>query len=100
LNIIFVILLNVGIGFSGLLPVDNSAHIGGLLAGGAMGYVLCPRYALGDWFNPFVRNLSNTNKGPLTWVAAALLGLAVVLAFFVLLLLFQAGILKPTYLIQ
>jgi rhomboid protease GluP len=98
-NIIIVILLNVGIGFSGIFPIDNSAHIGGLLAGAAVGYVLCPRYTLGGWASPTVRDLVNTNKGPLPWIAATLIGLVVVFAFIVFLLLFQAGILRPTYLL-
>jgi rhomboid protease GluP len=101
-NIIVIILLNVGIGFLGIqffgkYVIDNSAHIGGLLAGAAAGYVLCPRYALGGWAGPSVRSVVDTNKGPLPWIAAALMGLVVVFIFFTFLLLFQAGIVKPTF---
>jgi rhomboid protease GluP len=101
-NIVVIILLNVGIGFLsirffGQYMIDNSAHIGGLLAGVAAGFVLCPRYALGEWAGPTVRSVVNTNKGPLPWIAAALLGLVVVFIFFTFLLLFRAGIVTPTF---
>lgn len=98
-NMIVIIALNIGIGFSGFLPVDNSAHVGGLVAGAAMGYVLSPRYALGDWFNILVRNVVNTNRSLLPWLAAGLLGLVVVFAFITLFLMFSAGILQPTYML-
>jgi len=98
-NIIIVIVLNMGIGFSGFFPIDNSAHIGGLLAGAAVGYVLAPRYTLGKWASPTVRDLVNTNKGLLPWIAATFIGLLVVFIFITCLLLFQAGILNPTYLL-
>ena len=91
-NIIFVIVLNVGFGLSQILPIDNSAHIGGLIAGAAIGYVLCPRYALSNWHYPNARNLRNTNQGTLVWVAATLITLDVIFAFFVALLLYQRGI--------
>ena len=35
-----VILINLMIGFSGLLPIDNSAHVAGLLAGAALAAVI------------------------------------------------------------
>src|SRR5207244_12143868 len=97
-NLIVAIAITLGIGFSGFFPIDNSAHIGGLLAGAAVGYVLCPRYALGAWAGPLVRSVVNTNTGPLTWIAAVLLGLVVVFIFFTFVLLFQAGIVTPTFL--
>jgi rhomboid protease GluP len=96
-NLIVAIGITLGIGISGFFPIDNSAHIGGLLAGAAVGYVLCPRYALGDWESPFVRSVVNTNRGPLPWIAAALIGLVVVFIFFTFLLLFQAGIVTPSF---
>lgn len=96
-NMIIIIVLNGGIGLSGVLPVDNSAHIGGLIAGAIVGYVLSPRYALGSWYNLLVRNVENTNKGSLPWIATALLGGIVIFGFFAVLLLFQAGILHSGY---
>jgi rhomboid protease GluP len=94
-NIILVILINVGIGFSGIFPIDNSAHIGGLLAGAAVGYALCPRYTLGEWYNPLARSVRNVNTGPLPWIAAGLIGLVVVFAFLTLFLMFRTGTLTP-----
>lgn len=82
-NIILVIGINVGIGFSGIFPIDNSAHLGGLAAGIAVGFVLCPRYALGDWTERNVRQLINTNRSRLAWAATALLALTVVAIFIV-----------------
>ena len=31
-------------------------------AGAAVGFVLCPRYSMGDWLNPLVRLVVNGNK--------------------------------------
>jgi len=94
-NIIVVIILNVGLGFSGIFPIDNAAHIGGLLAGATTGYVLCPRYALGGWRRANVRDIENTNRSPLVWVATLLIAADVVFAFFVVLLLARKGIYLP-----
>jgi rhomboid protease GluP len=80
-NILFVILLNIGIGFSGIFPIDNSAHIGGLLVGAAVGFVLCPRYRFGPWRNPLVREIENTNTGSLPWIATALITLTIISVF-------------------
>jgi rhomboid protease GluP len=97
-NIIVVIVLNIGLGLSGILPVDNSAHIGGLVAGTAIGFVLCPRYSLGEWINPLVRRIININRGRLAWLAALLIGLDVVLLFLVVLLLYKQGYSFPNIL--
>lgn len=94
-NIMVVIGINVAIGFSGIFPIDNSAHLGGLVAGVALGYVLCPRYTLGEWFNPLVRRLRDANSGSLPWLATALIGLIVFLAFLVVWLLFRSGASAP-----
>jgi rhomboid protease GluP len=91
-NIIVVILINVGIGFSGIFPIDNSAHLGGLIVGVAVGFVLCPRYTLGSWIAANVQEVKNTNHSPLAWRAVALIAIDVVLAFFVALQLALAGI--------
>jgi hypothetical protein len=90
-NIVLVIVLNLGLGFSGIFPIDNSAHIGGLIAGAAVGFVLCPRYKSGDWVAANVRAVVNVNKGLLPWLGATLIALDVVLAFFFVLLLYRTG---------
>src|SRR6185312_3579006 len=94
-NIIVVIVLNLGLGLSGIFPIDNSAHIGGLIAGAAVGFVLCPRYSMGEWLNPLVRLVVNGNKGRLSWLAAALIGLDVVMFFVVVFLMFKQGYSLP-----
>jgi rhomboid protease GluP len=95
-NIIVVIVLNLGLGVSGIFPIDNSAHIGGLIAGAAVGFVLCPRYRLGEWTNPLVRQLVNTNKSPLSWLAAVLILLDVIALYFIILLLYKQGYVLPS----
>jgi rhomboid protease GluP len=95
-NIIIVIVLNLGLGVSGIFPIDNSAHIGGLIAGAAVGFVLCPRYRLGEWRNPLVRQVVNTNKSALSWLGTALIGLNVILLFFIILLLYKQGYILPS----
>ena len=96
-NIIAVIALNIAFGFSGILPVDNSAHLGGLVAGLAMGYVLCPRYIAGKWVMHHVRDVVNANTGPLPWIAAGLLALNLVLVFLVSVILYRAGVVLYIY---
>jgi rhomboid protease GluP len=96
-NIIVVIVLNMGLGLSGIFPIDNAAHMGGLIAGAAVGFVLCPRYKLGDWWNPFVRQIVNTNKSGLSWLAAGLIALDVVFLFFVVLLVYKQGYTLPWF---
>lgn len=95
-NIIVVIVLNIGLGFSGIFPIDNSAHLGGLISGALVGYVLCPRYASAGWSRPNLREAVNTNKSKLTWVATLLIGLDVVFTFFVVLLMFKQGIISTS----
>jgi rhomboid protease GluP len=90
-NIIVVIVLNIGLGLSQIFPIDNSAHIGGLVAGAAVGLALCPQYAFGNWRAPNVREVRNINYGRLTWIAVALIALDILFAFFVALLLYQKG---------
>lgn len=96
-NIIVVVVLNLGLGFSGILPIDNSAHIGGLVAGALVGYVLCPRYELGKWETYNIRSLVDTNKGRLPWIAAGIFTLITVVLFFVVLLMYTHGYITPSY---
>ena len=91
-NIVVVILLNVGLGLSGVLPIDNAAHIGGLLGGIAMGFALCPRYRLGSWRETNVRDIVKATGGALSWLTALLISLDVIFAFYVTLLLYNDGI--------
>jgi rhomboid protease GluP len=44
-NLISVVIVNLVIGFTAP-NIDNAAHVGGLIAGLAMGWVLSPRYAI------------------------------------------------------
>jgi rhomboid protease GluP len=97
-NIIFIVVLNLGFGFSGILPIDNSAHLGGLVGGALIGYILCPRYTLGEWEMPNVRGLVDTNKGRLPWIAVGVFTLVTFAIFVVLVLLFTQGYIQPDYL--
>ncbi|HUP27087.1 MAG TPA: rhomboid family intramembrane serine protease, partial [Chloroflexia bacterium] len=94
-SILLVIVLNLGFGFSGILPIDNSAHLGGLIAGVASGFVLCPRYDFGRWSLPNIREAVDANRGSLQWVAAVLIALDIVFIFFVALLMIRTGIWVP-----
>ena len=94
-NIVVVIVLNLGLGLSGIFPIDNSAHIGGLIAGAAVGFVLCPRYSMGEWINPLVRRVVDGNRGRLSWLAAGLIAADVVMFFLVVFLMFKQGYTLP-----
>jgi rhomboid protease GluP len=90
-NIIVVIVLNIGLGLSQIFPIDNAAHIGGLVAGAAVGLALCPRYVFDRWRTSNIREIRNANTGRITWIAVSLIALDLVFAFFVALLLYQKG---------
>jgi rhomboid protease GluP len=55
--------------------IDNAAHIGGLIAGGAAGYVLSPSYAIDDRLYPPV--VVRTDRAASTWLTVG--GIVVVL---------------------
>jgi rhomboid protease GluP len=93
LAIIFLIgnlLLGYGLNLTDIAAIGNEAHIGGLLAGAAVGFVLCPRYILGRWRNPVVREAEDINTGPLPWVATALVALIIIAVFVVGILYFRS----------
>lgn len=96
-NIILIVVINLGFGFSGILPIDNSAHLGGLVGGALVGYILCPRYALGEWEMPNVRGLIDVNKGRLPWITAGVFALVTVAIFLVLVVLFNQDYIQPDY---
>jgi len=75
-SLITVIMINLFIGFSAPI-IDNTAHIGGLIGGAAVGWMLAPRFALDERLYPpeIVRR-----SWPLAWPGAlGLLALLVIL---------------------
>jgi rhomboid protease GluP len=79
-SLITVIMINLFIGFSSPL-IDNAAHIGGLIGGAAVGWLLAPRFELDERLYP----PEVVRRGlPLAWPGAAcLLALLVFLAMVV-----------------
>jgi rhomboid protease GluP len=76
-SLITVIMINLFIGFSSPL-IDNTAHIGGLIGGAAIGWLLAPRFTIDEWLYPpaIVRR-----SQPWAWPGAlGFLALLVVLA--------------------
>ena len=71
-NIVLVLVLNLVWGFSQPGRIDNLAHVGGLLAGFALGWALAPRYEL----DPVRVQVADRNNLGRYWPA---LGLAVLL---------------------
>lgn len=73
--LLIVVIINYALGYSLdpalMAQTDNAAHIGGLLTGLAVGLILCPRYSVGSWRNPLVRELENANRGRVPWIATA-----------------------------
>lgn len=79
-SLIFALLVNLGLGFSVAL-IDNNAHIGGLLAGAAAGWLLAPRYRVDTAaYPPQVERRIPAYGWP---GAAALLALLVALAMLI-----------------
>ncbi|HEX5691787.1 MAG TPA: rhomboid family intramembrane serine protease, partial [Roseiflexaceae bacterium] len=79
-SLITVILINLFIGFSTPI-IDNTAHIGGLIGGAAVGWMLAPRFTLDERLYPpeIVRR-----SWPLAWPGA--LGLFALLVFLVMMI--------------
>ena len=72
-NIALVLVLNLAWGFSQPDRIDNRAHVGGLLAGLALGWALAPRYEL-DWIRGQVLDRNRLGRyWPALGLAALLL---------------------------
>ena len=89
------LLFGLGVGFSRIAMIDNWAHLGGLFAGVAVGLVLSPRYSLGNWTTPNIREVMRERAISLHWIATALIALDIIFLFFVSLLLIKTGIVIP-----
>jgi len=79
-SLITVVMINLFLGFSAT-NIDNTAHLGGLLSGLLVGWLLAPRMAIDSYSSP-PRIVRQT--WPLGW--AGVIGVLVVLALVVLLL--------------
>ncbi|MBA3946290.1 MAG: rhomboid family intramembrane serine protease [Herpetosiphonaceae bacterium] len=73
-QLIGVAVFNLILGFT-IANIDNSAHIGGLLAGGLAGLALAPHYAVDQRLYPPV--VQTTGRGAIGWVS--MLGLLLLL---------------------
>jgi rhomboid protease GluP len=69
MNTLVIIGINLVLGFT-IPGIDNLAHIGGLLAGFAMGYGLAPRYTLTDEYTVTPRVLDTNSLLKRWWVPA------------------------------
>lgn len=74
MNTIIIIVINVVFGFS-VPGIDNLAHLGGLIAGFAMGYGLAPRYEVTDRYTLTPRVVDTISLLKRWWVP----GLAIVI---------------------
>ncbi len=78
-GMVFIILINLFIGFSAGGVIDNYAHVGGLIGGALAGLVLAPRFVIDQRLYPPVVVRSFNPQG---WaIAAALSGLLIAVAF-------------------
>jgi rhomboid protease GluP len=85
-NIAFLIVLNLFLGFT-RPGIDNLAHLGGLLAGFALGWALAPRYQV----DPLEQHLVDRNRLARYWPAVALVILILVVGTVVATFLYQAN---------
>jgi len=81
-NLLFIVALNLALGFAGG-GIDNLGHIGGLLAGLALGWAYCPRYRPAPpeapWDAP--RLVDGFSRGRAWFASFALLAALVALAY-------------------
>lgn len=68
MNTLFVIGLNLVLGFT-IPRIDNLAHLGGLIAGFALGYGLAPRYQIVDEYTTAPRVVDTVSLVNRWWVA-------------------------------
>ncbi len=72
-SLIFVVMINLALGFTSPY-IDNNAHIGGLLTGAVIGWLLAPRFALDPRsYPPTVVRLGLRAGWPLTMAVLAVL---------------------------
>lgn len=72
MNTLFVIIFNLVLGFT-IPRIDNLAHLGGLVAGFALGYGLAPRYQIADQYTTAPRVVDTVSLLNRWW--APMLGL-------------------------
>lgn len=85
MNTLLVIGINLVFGFT-VPGIDNLAHLGGLLAGFALGYALSPRYQVVDQYTTSPRLVDSTSLlnrwwAPLGGVIVLAVGIPLVVAF-------------------
>ena len=69
-NTLFIIGINLVFGFT-VPRIDNMAHIGGLIAGFALGYLLAPRYQVRDQYTTQSRLVDTVSLLNRWWAPAA-----------------------------
>lgn len=78
IGILIVLNLVIGFGIASFAPIDNAGHIGGLLVGGALGFLLAPRGAPSDTDQPASRTVPILRALGLVAVGAVLvIGLSI-----------------------
>jgi membrane associated rhomboid family serine protease len=89
-----LIAINLAIGFAGVFPIDNSAHIGGLLVGMWLGFIIPPRGAstlASFWQRPVGTTDARPNRRPALLAGGGVLLLGIVLVVALQITPFWAG---------
>ena len=87
-NLFFIVVINVIFGLSNP-GIDNFGHLGGLIGGLTLGWLLCPFYQI-EQRSDGTRRVVDLNSLKAEWLGVVLFGALLVVALYAALMLHRA----------